>query len=93
MITVRPAEMPPLGYDVKDRKLVVNEEEARTVRHILQRYLALKSVRALKDELAGAQIKSKRRVRPDGTAYSGPGVRCECLFRTQTISGLLIQAC
>lgn len=63
--------MPPLGYDVKDRKLVVNEEEACTVRHILQRYLALKSVRALKDELVGAQIKSKRRVRPDGTAYGG----------------------
>jgi site-specific DNA recombinase len=25
---------PPLGYDVKDRKLVVNEAEAETVRYI-----------------------------------------------------------
>jgi site-specific DNA recombinase len=63
--------MPPLGYDVKDRKLVVNKEEASTVRHIFQRYLALKSVHALKDELAGAGIKSKRRVRPDGSTYGG----------------------
>jgi DNA invertase Pin-like site-specific DNA recombinase len=40
--------LPPLGYDVKDRKLVVIEEEARTVLHIFGRYLELKSVRALK---------------------------------------------
>src|SRR5262249_61753004 len=63
--------MPPLGYDVKDRKLVVNDEESRTVVDIYRRYLALKSVRALKEELAVAGIKSKRRVRPDGTEYGG----------------------
>jgi hypothetical protein len=62
--------MPPLGYDVKDRKLVVNEDEARTVVDIFRRYLALKSVRDLQDELAGAGIRSKRRGRPDGT-YCG----------------------
>ena len=39
--------MPPLGYDVKDRKLVVNDAEARTVVDIYRRYLALKSVHAL----------------------------------------------
>ncbi len=59
--------MPPLGYDVKDRKLVVNDDEARIVVDIYRRYLALKSVRALQDELADAGIRSKRRVRPDGT--------------------------
>src|SRR5205814_1175509 len=63
--------MPSLGYDVKDRKLVVNDEEARTVADIYRRYLALKSVRALKEELVGAGIRSKRRVRPDGTEYGG----------------------
>ena len=40
--------LPPLGYDVKDRKLVVNDDEARTVLHIFRCYLELKSVRALK---------------------------------------------
>ena len=63
--------MPPLGYDVKDRKLVVNTDEARTVVDIYRRYLVLKSVRNLYDELAGAGIRSKRRVRPDGTTYGG----------------------
>src|SRR6516165_6214796 len=63
--------MPPLGYDVKNRTLVINDDEARTVVDIYRRYLALKSVRALKDELAGAGIRSKRRMRPDGTAYGG----------------------
>ena len=61
--------MPPLGYDVKDRKLVVNKEEARTVVDIFRRYLALKSVRDLKEELAATGIRSKRRLRPDGTEY------------------------
>ena len=63
--------MPPLGYDVKDRKLVVNAEEARRVVSIYRRYLELKSVHALKDELAEADIRSKRRDRPDGTTYGG----------------------
>ena len=63
--------MLPLGYDVKDRKLVVNKAEARTVVDIYRRYLRLKSVRALQVELARRGIRSKRRVRPDGTAYGG----------------------
>ncbi len=61
--------MPPLGYDVENRKLVVNEAEARVVLDIYRRYLALKSVHALRGALAGAGIKSKRRLRPDGTEY------------------------
>src|SRR5450756_354082 len=63
--------MPPLGFDVKNRKLVVNDAEARIVVEIYRRYLALKSVHALRDELADAGIKSKRRTRPDGAEYGG----------------------
>src|SRR5256884_4815946 len=63
--------MPPLGYDVKDRKLVVNDDEARTVVDIYRRYLTLKSVRDLHDELADAGIRSKQRIRPNGTTYGG----------------------
>ena len=59
----------PLGYDVKERKLIVNEAEARAVVDIYQRYLKLRSVRALGEELAAAGIRSKRRFRPDGTEY------------------------
>ncbi len=36
----------PLGYDVRDRKLVINEVETDVVRQIFRRYLALRSVPA-----------------------------------------------
>jgi DNA invertase Pin-like site-specific DNA recombinase len=62
---------PPLGYDVKDRKLVVNAAEAQTVRYIFRRYLELRSVRLLKERLDQAGIVSKRRLAPDGRPYGG----------------------
>ena len=62
---------PPLGYDVKDRKLVVNTEEAETVRHIFRRYRELKSVRLLKADLDAQGIVSKARKAADGSAYGG----------------------
>lgn len=60
-----------LGYNVQDRKLVINEPEAKTVRHIFQRYLVLGSVRALKEELDDAGIVSKIRFASDGSQYGG----------------------
>jgi site-specific DNA recombinase len=72
--------MPPLGYDVKNRKLVVNKSEARVVVDIYRRYLTLKSVRDLHDELAGAGIRSKRRARPDGTTYGGQKIARGALY-------------
>jgi len=63
--------MPSLGYDVNARKLIVNEREASTVVHIFRRYLALKSVHALRDELASEGIRSKQRVKADGAPYGG----------------------
>jgi len=61
--------LPSLGYDVKNRKLVVNEDEARTVLHIFRRYVELRSVRALKEELEAAGIRSKLRLLADGTPF------------------------
>ena len=43
--------VPPLGYEVRDRKLIVVDSEAETVRHAFRRYAALGSVRLLKEEL------------------------------------------
>ena len=63
--------LPSLGYDVQNRKLVVNDEEALTVVHIFQRYVQLRSVRALQAELDAAGIRSKRRTLADGTPYGG----------------------
>jgi len=42
----------PLGYDVRERKLFVNQEEAKTVRGIFERYLELGSVRPLANDLS-----------------------------------------
>src|SRR5271168_2442857 len=57
---------PALGYDVKDRKLIVNEAEAETVRMIFRRYLELGSVRALKVALEEEGVVSKQRTAADG---------------------------
>jgi hypothetical protein len=62
----------PLGYDVQDRKLVVNEAEAHTVRHIFTRYLALGSVRKLKHELDASQHVSKVRITKENTCGGNP---------------------
>jgi len=62
---------PPLGYDVGDRKLMVNEPEAETVRHIFRRHVALGSVRCLKEELDAAGILSKVRVAESGRRWGG----------------------
>jgi site-specific DNA recombinase len=51
----------PLGYDVEDKKLVINTAEAKIVRVIFSRYLALKSFQKLIDELNEQGIFSKQR--------------------------------
>ncbi len=50
----------PLGYDVEDRRLVVNTAEAATVRTIFRRYLDLGCVRRLAENLERDGIRSKR---------------------------------
>ena len=61
----------PLGYDVRERKLVVSEAEALTVRMIFQRYAELGSVALLKAELERAGIVSKRREGAGGELSGG----------------------
>ena len=53
----------PLGYDVKDRKLVVNEAEAATVRMIFERFIKIGSATD-----AGASAPGRRRPRQAGQA-------------------------
>ncbi|MEL6686336.1 MAG: recombinase family protein [Pseudomonadota bacterium] len=63
--------LPPLGYDVVDKKLVINEGEAEQVLHIFERYLQLKTVRLLQDELTRDGYLSKRRITKTGQATGG----------------------
>jgi DNA invertase Pin-like site-specific DNA recombinase len=50
----------PLGFDVQDRKLVVNDAEASLVRHIFQRFLQVGSATKLVQELNSAGHRTKR---------------------------------
>jgi DNA invertase Pin-like site-specific DNA recombinase len=61
---------PPLGYDARDRKLVVNAAEAETVRYIFQLYLDL-SVSKLREELDAKGIRTKARTSTRGRPMGG----------------------
>jgi site-specific DNA recombinase len=61
----------PLGYEVKDRKLIVNEVEAGQVRHMFQRYLSLGTIVALQEELATQGVVSKLRTSASGRQTGG----------------------
>ena len=50
----------PLGYDVRDRKLVVNENEAATVRMIFKRFASIGSATMLAKALAAEGVLNKR---------------------------------
>ena len=61
---------PPLGYDVKDRKLVVNAEEAALVREIFERFTTCGSATALARTLRAEGVVTKRGKPIDkGTLY------------------------
>ncbi len=51
---------PPLGYDVRDRKLVVNETEAALVRRIFQGFVELESGMKLARQLRAEGATTKR---------------------------------
>ncbi|NQZ14783.1 MAG: recombinase family protein [Alphaproteobacteria bacterium] len=61
---------PPLGFDIKDRKLVSNDD-AGTAKLIFELYLELGCVRKLKQELEKRGIKSKERISEKGLKYGG----------------------
>ena len=61
----------PLGYDVEHRKLVINKEEAKTVRLIYDRYLELGCVRRLQEDLDQRKIRSKLRMSKEGKRSGG----------------------
>src|ERR1700732_2115716 len=61
----------PLGHEVCDRRLVIDEREAETVRYIFRRYLELGCVRLLKEDLDRHSVVSKRRTSKTGIESGG----------------------
>jgi DNA invertase Pin-like site-specific DNA recombinase len=49
----------PLGYDVRDRKLTINEAEAATVRMIFKRFVAIGSATKLAKALVAEGVRTK----------------------------------
>ena len=50
----------PLGYEVRDRKLVINEPEATTVRMIFERFVEVGSATTLARALAAEGVRTRR---------------------------------
>ena len=61
----------PLGYRVVDRKLIVDEAEAKTVQFIFSRYLELGSLGALIDELRQNGVVTRVRTLATGRIVGG----------------------
>jgi DNA invertase Pin-like site-specific DNA recombinase len=70
----------PLGYDVQDRKLIINEQETKTVRLIYRLYLECKGVRDLKTELDCRGVVSKVRTYKNGRIIGGSPISRGALY-------------
>ncbi len=72
---------PPLGYDVINKKLVVNETEAAQVRTIFELYLQMKSVDGLARYLPTIGIMAKRWTTRKGRVLGGRPLKIMSLHR------------
>lgn len=63
--------LPPLGYDVRDKKLVLNKAEAETVRILFRLYLEHGTVKRLVEESGRLGLVTKRRIRSNGQSTGG----------------------
>jgi len=61
----------PLGYEMKDGKIAVLQDEAERVSLIFQRYLELGGVNALVRDLKDKDIRTKIRLRATGATHGG----------------------
>ena len=61
----------PMGYDAKEHKLHIIDEEAEIIRHIFRRYLQLQSVHLLQKELEEQGIRSRARQSKTGKQVGG----------------------
>lgn len=61
----------PLGYRLEERKLLIEPDEASVVRMIFERYIQLRSIPRLVEELARRGIRTKQRTYQDGRTVGG----------------------
>ena len=79
----------PLGYDTADRKLVINEAEAATVRAIFQKFVELKcviaTVRWAQEQGFRTKVRQRAGATIGGAAFHYGAVRC--LLSNRTYAG------
>ena len=61
----------PFGFDIENRRLITNVDDAPIAKQIFELYLELGSVRALEAELKSRGIKSRERISEKGRTYGG----------------------
>lgn len=73
--------MPPLGYDVENRKLIINPDEAETVTRIFKRFIELGSSTLLVKELRLTGETSKTWITQDGHERRGVPIDKSLIYR------------
>ena len=73
--------VPPLGYDVVGRKLIVNPAEAKVVKRIFQRFLALGSTTELVKELKVDNVCAKSWTAQSGRQRVGKPIDKSLLYK------------
>jgi site-specific DNA recombinase len=73
--------VPPLGYDVENRRLVANDKEARIIRHIFKRFVELGSSTMLVKELRLDGVTSKAWTTQDGRTREGKPIDKSLIYK------------
>ena len=73
--------IPPLGYDVENRRLVPNPKEANLVRHIFKRFVEVGSTTLLVREMRLDGATSKAWVTQDGKVRAGKPIDKSLLYK------------
>jgi site-specific DNA recombinase len=73
--------VPPLGYDVENRRLVPNELEAKIVQHIFRRFVELGSGTTLVKELRLDGVTSKAWTTQDGKVRDGKPIDKSLIYK------------
>jgi len=71
----------PLGYDLQDKKLIMNSSEATRIQAIFRTYIQLGSVRLLKQALDEQNITNKIRRNKEDIIIAGKPLSRGCLYR------------
>jgi site-specific DNA recombinase len=73
--------IPPIGYDVQNRRLVPNERETKTVKHLFKRFVELGSTTKMVKELKLDGVTSKAWTTQDGRVREGKPIDKSIIYK------------